>query len=147
MNAEFIETVVANYLNPRVNLILPNAYWGLGFSYELDMFVITPSGFGWEVEIKVSRSDLIQDKEKKKWKNYDKGRIKRLYFAIPENLVKDIEHIPDKAGVLSITEKGLIRKRREAKNISSYKFTDKERLKAMHLCCMRVWNLKKRLNT
>ena len=145
MKAEYIESIVAEYLNPRINLIVPNAYWGLGFSYELDLFVMTPANYGWEIEIKVSKADLVKDKEKQKWKNYDKGRIKRLYFAMPDGMKSEIEHVPEKAGILLVSEKGRVRKLREAKNISNHRFSEKDRLKAMHLCCMRIWRLKERL--
>ena len=146
MNSEFIEVAVARYLNPRQNLVIPNAYWGLGFNYELDLFMMTPAGYGWEVEIKVSKSDLIKDKEKWKWKNYLSGRIKKLYFAVPLSLENEIDHIPEYAGFLVVHDNGKVYKRREAQNIGKHKFTEKDRMKAMHLCCMRVWDLKKRLN-
>jgi len=146
MNTEFIEVAVANYLNIRQNLIVPNIHWGL-FTYELDLFVLTPNNYGWEVEIKVSKSDLIKDKEKWKWKNYfNNGKIKRLYFAIPYHLLEHKEHIPEVAGILTVDENGRVRKEREAKNLSKYEFTQNERMTAMRLCCMRIWGLKKRLN-
>jgi len=145
MKSEFIEVAVAEYLDTRQNLVVPNAWWGLGFSYELDLFVMTRSGFGWEIEIKTSKSDLVKDKEKRKWKNYYKGRIKRLYFAMPDDMESCLEHVPEKAGILLVSDKGSVHKTREAKNISNHRFTEKDRLKAMHLCCMRVWKLKQRL--
>ena len=64
MKAIDIELAVSNYLNPRTNLIVPNVHWGMCL-HECDLLVITRSGYAWEVEIKVSRVDLIKNKEKK----------------------------------------------------------------------------------
>ena len=139
---EFIEAAVARYLSPRVNLIVPNAYWGLGFSHELDMLVITPSNCAWEIEIKVDKYDLRNDKLKQKWKNYYNGRIRRLYYAIPDYLVDEIEHVQEKAGILIVDKHKRVSKKREATNISNHKFSDNDRMKALHMCCMRYWNLK-----
>lgn len=147
MNAIDVEIAVARYLNPRANLIIPNASWGMGFNYELDLLVITKAGYGWEIEIKVNKYDLINDTKKWKWKNYENNRIKRLYFAIPQSLEPYIEHIPEKAGVLIVSEKGRVSKRREAINYKTdRKFSEAERIHGMHLCCMRLWDLKETIN-
>ena len=139
MKTTQVEMAVARYLNFRRNLIVPNVYWGL-FHYELDLFVLTPSNKGWEIEIKVSKNDIMHDK--KKAHGHYNAKISRLYFAIPTKLRHHIDHIPERAGVLSVNGLGQVRKVREAKVTGKYTFTPEERLKTMELCCMRVWKLK-----
>lgn len=99
MNTKEVELAVVNYFGARKNLIVPNVSWGFkGLHYEADLVVISKSGYAIEIEIKVSRADLIKDK--KKWHSHDCKKFKKLYFAIPKKLLKDIEHIPEKAGIL-----------------------------------------------
>ena len=62
MNSCEIEIAIAKHFNTRVNLIVPNIYWGLGFDYELDLIIVTQSHYAWEVEIKTSISDLKAEK-------------------------------------------------------------------------------------
>ena len=61
-----IEVVVAQYFDPRRNVIVPNVWWGWGLRHECDLVVMTKTGYAYEVEIKVSRSDLKADL-KKRW--------------------------------------------------------------------------------
>ena len=96
MNAKEVELAVANYFGIRQHLIVPNVMWGFtGLNYEADLVIVTKAGYAKEVEIKVSRADLIKDKEKRY--NHDFKKFKELYFAIPKKLLKDIEHIPKRA--------------------------------------------------
>lgn len=144
-----IELAVANHLNVRMNLIVPNVYWGF-MDYECDLLVITKAGYAWEVEIKVSKADLIRDKEK--YHNHNSDKIKLLYFAIPDYLLKHSEHIPDKAGIFVITQgehDGKIvyycQKKRNAIAKSNYKLTEQEHYDIARLGALRIWGLKKKL--
>ena len=155
MHAGDIEIAIARYLNPRQNLIVPNVSWGLGL-YEKDLLVLTQSGYAWEIEIKVSLSDLIADK--KKIHHHYSEKIKRLYFAVPEALQeKALLHIPDRAGLFIIgtseehrrncVRYGLtnpyVRLIKSPKiNQLARKFTDKEIKKLYELAAMRIWSLK-----
>jgi hypothetical protein len=145
-----IEIMIARHLNPRLNLIVPNVSWGLG-SYEKDLLVLTPNGYAWEIEIKVSKSDLIADK--KKTHGHYSNLIKRLYFAVPEYLEKDaLLHIPERAGLFIITNPFT----KNGKYIDSYvnlvkaplintkatKLSDKQIKKLYELSAMRLWSLK-----
>ena len=58
-----IEVRVASFFNPRQNIIVPNISWGVNL-HECDLLIIRKSGYGIEVEIKVSKSDLIADAKK-----------------------------------------------------------------------------------
>lgn len=150
-----MEIAVSNYFNIRQNLIVPNVSWGM-FSHEVDLCILSPAGYATEVEIKISRSDLIKDKEKKH--DHRSTKIKYLYFAIPEHLEKDIEHIPERAGILIVryseprTLYGHVHlggfsclKAREPQIYVKYKWADHERNSLMRLGAMRIWNLKTKL--
>jgi len=138
-----IETAVANYFNIRTNLIVPNISWGM-FLHECDLLVVTPAGFAWEIEIKVTRADLIKDKDKHHG-HYNR-KIKDLYFAIPDYLEYCIEYIPDRAGIIIVNERLRCKTvRRPILNKNPYKFSIEERYKVARLGSMRIWGLKKKL--
>jgi len=146
MNSVEIELAVAKYFDYRRNLIVPNVFWGLGFLYELDLLVLTPSNIAYEVEIKTSLSDLKADK-KKRSVAHNSNRITRFYFAIPESLIeKSLNHIPEKAGVFSVSNKHYAKLIRPPKiNKLAKKFTPQERIKLAELAAMRIWTLKENL--
>lgn len=148
-----IELAIAKYFNPRVNIIVPNVSWGM-FEYELDMLVITPSGYAYEVEIKTSKADLIRDSQKQH--GHKNEKIRKLYFAVPEKLRDAIDRgdlltpesrqkkvkIPDRAGLLIVSESLGVEMVRPAQNHSDYKFTDTDRYAVARLGTMRIWTLK-----
>jgi len=147
MNSKEIELAVAREFNTRINLIVPNVFWGLGFNYELDLMIVTKAHYAYEVEIKISISDLKAEKKKKPWAHHDK-RIKGLYFAIPDDLKeKAIPLIDKNAGILTVygnCHDGLHCSilRKPTINNNARKLTDTEMRKLYSLCAMRVWNLK-----
>lgn len=147
-----METALADYYNMRQKLIVPNISWGM-LNHEADLLILTPAGYATEIEIKVSRSDLIKDKDK--WHGHKDKLIHSLFFAIPSYLEKDIEHIPEHAGILSVTAtdnmnyKGLpyyrVRTLRAAVKNKYPKWTDSQRMDLMRLSTMRIWSLKEKL--
>ncbi len=150
-----MEIAVSTYFNIRQNLIVPNVSWGM-FAYEVDLCILSPAGYATEVEIKVSRSDLIKDKEKPH--GHRSTKIKYLYFAIPEHMRKDIEHVPERAGVLIVKYSEprklygvdypggfYCSKERDAQIHTKYKWADYERDGLMRLGAMRIWGLKQKL--
>lgn len=148
MRTQEIEVAVANYLNIRQNLIVPNVHWGFDV-HECDLLVVTKAGYLWEVEIKVDKYDLRKDKEK--WHQHRHAKISRLYFAIPEYLQSEIEHIPEHAGILIVNDMGKVSKFkvskfREAVTTGKYKVTEQERYKIARLGALRIWNLKYTIN-
>ncbi len=154
LKAVDIEIAVARHFGIRKNLIVPNVALGIKI-HECDLLIITKSGLAYEVEIKVSKADLIADLSKKHHHNDE--RIKRLYFAIPKEIESEIEKIPPEAGVLTIERRWVrdicqklilhacVKCIREAKNKSNYKFSDKEKYAVARLGTMRIWELKKKL--
>jgi len=141
-----IECAVANYFSPRVNLIVPNVSWGFLF-HECDLLVVTPAGYCYEVEIKTSRSDLKADIGKAH--GHRSTKIRRLYFAIPDYMEKDVEFIPERAGILLISAAVInghdIRckcVRDPRTNAEARKISEAERFQVARLGTMRVWSLK-----
>jgi hypothetical protein len=142
-----IEIAMAHYFNPRVNLIVPNISWGM-MIHECDLLILTPSNYAYEVEIKVSKYDLIKDKEKRHKHQSDK--IKKLYFAIPNYLLEScLEHIPERAGILTVAHKkynlSSVKKIREAQVNSNYQFTVGDRYMIARLGVMRTWRLREQI--
>lgn len=143
-----VELSVTWFFNPRRNIVVPNVSWGLGV-HECDLMVITPAGYATEVEIKVSRSDLLADKKKRH--QHKSAKIRRLFFAVPSELEDyALQNIPAHAGLLSMRPRGwgrLCELVRPAKiNADARKLTPAEVLKVAHLGCMRIWDLKSTLH-
>lgn len=145
-----MEIAIATHFKFTTNLIVPNVSWGMYLNkvplHECDLLVLTKSGYLWEIEIKVTRADLLADK--KKTHGHHNQNIKRLYFALPHYLESCIEHIPERAGVILVkkTSHGYVcRQVREARNDKGYQLTEKEKLKMAMLGAMRIWGLKKNL--
>jgi hypothetical protein len=148
-----IEVRVATFFGYRECIIVPNISWGINL-HECDLLIIRKSGYGIEVEIKISKSDLIAD-AKKGHQHCDRmGRLSELYFAIPDYMSDCIEYIPRDAGILVLSRydyygRGLDLKvlRKPKANKARRKFTDVEMLKVAHLGTMRIWNLKRIINS
>jgi hypothetical protein len=143
MRTQEAEVALANYLNIRQNLIVPNVHHGFGI-HECDLLVVTKAGRLWEIEIKVNKYDLRNDEKKPHQHKHEK--ISRLYFAIPDYLQSEIDHIPERAGILIVNPKGKVNKFREATVIGKYKVTDQERYQLARLGALRIWNLKYTIN-
>jgi hypothetical protein len=131
----------------RNHMVVPNVFWGLDFSYELDLLSVSRNGFGTEIEIKVSRHDLIRDREK--MHGHSDPRIRQLYFAGPQELEADLlQYAPERAGVITVYGNGNSRRRyqctirRKAKiRRTAWAFSEKEIIKLLRLGNMRYWKL------
>ena len=141
--ASEIEIAIARHFGIPSHLSIPNVSWGF-FIHECDVAVVTPSHYFYEVEIKISKQDLIRDKEKHH--GHEDKRIKQLWFAIPEKLLPYIEHIPDHAGILMVSKKGYIKRIKPAR-INKYvqPLTEKDCYRLARLGAMRIWSLKERI--
>ena len=91
----------------KANMYFPNTYLDI---WEADIFELTGSGYLYEYEIKISRSDFKNDvkKEKKYFSGtvrnkhreiMDGKRCNYFYFVVPENLVT-VNEIPYYAGLI-----------------------------------------------
>ncbi len=137
-----IELQVAGWFGIRTHVIVPNINWGM-YQHELDLAVLSPSDYVWEVEIKASKADLIRDKKKRKWLFYKERKIRKLWFAIPEKLQDSIEHIPTFAGILVISQYGLVHElRKPIANRNVKKLSQEQKFNLARLGTMRVWKLK-----
>jgi hypothetical protein len=146
-----MEIALASHFNYLQNLIVPNVGYGL-WLHECDLLILTKARYIWEVEIKVSKADLIKDKEKEH--GHYSGKIKYLYFAIPDYLLKYQEHIPERAGIITVERKSYWRdgstylrceRVRRPKANGKYKFTEEERYKVARLGAIRIWDLKRKI--
>jgi len=145
-----MEIALANYFGIRQNLIVPNVSWGMDL-HECDLFVLTPAGYGWEVEIKTGKADLLKDKNKRH--GHYSSKIKFLYFAIPDYLERYTYQIPLRAGIIVVRPNNnyecgyWCEKFRKPKANGSYKYTDLERLQLARLGALRIWGLKKKISS
>ena len=148
MNTLQMELALVRHFNPRKYIIVPNVSWGLDL-HECDLLLLTGSGYAYEIEIKISKGDLVKDKLKKH--EHRSNRISRLYFALPTSLMEFKDVVPLHAGILEVEEKAYYGRYRivehrapEIKN--EYKFTLEERAKLGRLGTMRIWNLKRKIH-
>ncbi len=150
-----MECALANYFNPRTNLIVPNVSWGMGL-HECDLLILSQAGYLTEVEIKVSKADLKRDQ--KKWHGHRSLAIKRLFFALPHYLesIDCIEMVPERAGIIIVSAKDNVpgeypwaprcREIRPAqRNKAPGKVDDYGRYKIARLGALRIWGLKRKL--
>ena len=146
-----MEIALSYHFKYRRNLIVPNVSWGLEL-HECDLLMLTPTGYATEIEIKISKADLIKDKNK--LHGHESHKIKYLYFAIPEYLLKYKEHIPERAGIVVVhygtgfsKSKVYVRVVRKPKaNPIKYKWDLEERYKLARLGSLRIWSLKSKIN-
>jgi len=151
-----IECEIAKYFGIRKNIIVPNISWGLSGMHECDIFIIKPTGFAVEVEIKISKSDLLADFKKDHNHIDRKNRICEFYYAMPKDLYEKCKDlIPEGAGIISTewyynayymkwvlhttTQRGATRIK------GAKRLTDAEQLKVAKLGTMRIWTLKAKI--
>ena len=150
-----MEVAIAKYFGIRQHIIVPNVSWGF-FNHECDMFLIRKSGFGFEVEIKRTKSDMLAD-FKKRHGHRDRGnRIVQLYYAFPLELLPNVEDlVPEECGIIIVEKYGdrigeyraYARMHRDAKRKKGAKrLTQQEQLKIARLGTLRIWTLKEKLN-
>lgn len=143
-----IELAVVAVFNKRRRLIVPNVSWGFGFSYEADLVAVSRDGYLEEIEIKISAADLAADRKKNKWTKGLDRRVKRIWFALPEDIaIKHADLVPSIAGIFHCVRNRVgevvAKIQRRAEILYPRKLTPEEMLKLAHLGAMRIWNLKK----
>ncbi len=150
MNTKDLEVTVAQYLNYRQNIIVPNISWGLRV-HECDLFMLSKTGYATEVEIKISKADLIKDFQKRH--SHSSNKIRRFFYAMPEEIYNKLDQevinsMPNKAGIIVVyMDKYFFRRcrivRKALINNNARKLSDKEIQKLLHLGVMRTWDLRK----
>ena len=146
MTTPELEYRIAKFLNPRINLIVPNVSWGLNLPYECDLLCVSPAGYATEIELKISRSDIKADLGKRH--KHDYKLIRRFFYGVPWEL-RDCEYLPKDCGIIAVKDdecygsEKIIRPPRL--NKFSRRITNDERLTLLRLGCMRIWGLKQKI--
>ena len=149
-----IEVALMEYFLPGNFVIVPNVSWGMRFEkhtkdlHECDLLILSRSRYATEIEIKISKADILKDKKKRHGHHHN--HIARLYFAVPEKLADfALQHIPRRAGLYSIL-KDKRRKPRLVKhcirNKNCVKWTEKDKLCLARLGALRVLGLKSKIH-
>ena len=142
-----IEIAIMKYLNIRQNLVVPNVFWGMGLRYECDLVKLSKNNYATEIEIKVSKSDLLKDREKR---NYHNSRLfKYLYFAVPSELKEiALQEIPEKSGLFIVTSRHnqlhVNEIRKPVKRVCK-QWTEQQRYNLARLGALRILGLKQKL--
>ena len=143
------------HLNVRQNIIVPNVGWGMFVGYkimhECDLLSLSSSGYATEIEIKVSKHNLLKDKEKRH--NHEHHYITNLYFAVPIEL-KDIaiNCIPKRAGLYVLSKNKsddwiyVTKEKKAIRRNPAIKWSEKDRFQLAKLGTMRILGLKRNLN-
>lgn len=140
-----IQIAVAKWLDYRRLVVVPNLSWGM-LDYECDVAALTGAGYLYEVEIKVSKADLLRDRSKRKWKSLTLSKMRKMWFAIPEKLHDCQDLIPECAGILVVDSAGRVEVARAAPtNVFAPKLNDDERFNLARLGAIRVWSLKRKV--
>lgn len=150
-----MEVAIAKYFGIRTHIVVPNVSWGF-FNHECDLFFIRKSGYGFEVEIKRTKSDMLADFKKKHNHGDRRNRIVQLYYAFPKELLPSVEElVPEDCGIITVEYysyddkiwNGYARMHRDAKRRKGAKqLTKEEQLKIARLGTLRIWTLKEKLN-
>lgn len=108
MNAREIELAVARHFGTRNKICVPNISHGFTpCGWEMDLAILTGSGYLYEVEIKTSVADLRRDRHKKRWTRPNELArfnevVSQYFIAVPIELVARIgDDLPEFAGLLS----------------------------------------------
>lgn len=141
-----IEVAISQHFGITKYTIVPNVSWGM-FRYELDLCVLNHrSLYAYEVEIKISKSDLKRDAAKWHGHNWNYDLIRCLYFAMPEKMRDCIDLVPERAGILLVDPKGHVQTSREPKpNLAAKKWTYEQAYKLARLGTMRTWTYKRNI--
>ena len=131
---------------PRQWLMIPNLSWSF-LEWEADLICVSKSGYITEIEIKISKADLLKDQEKYKFQNRQLKSweyIKEFYYCVPEKLLPDIpESYKQFAGIIVVPSDGRCRCRiihLAPVNKKAKKITDVERMNLMRILGLRFWS-------
>lgn len=148
MKTADIEIAVAEYfgakgINNR-NIIIPN-FRGFWNDYEMDMLIVTPAKYCYEVEIKTSLSDLKADFQKRHF--HDSDKVKYFYYAVPKDLMSAdlLCYLPLRSG-LFVIDANKARLKLKPGCLNNSTLTDAEYLHLGRILTHRLWNAKRKLN-
>jgi hypothetical protein len=155
ITATEIELALVNFFDSRRNFVIPNVSWGFRrLSYEIDVMVVTQSLYAYDIEIKVSASDLKRDQDKHKW-NYclEQHYFRKSYFAMPETMSQYQDLVPAHAGIFLVSYNSR-RSWYDAKVVRepvtdklAKKVSESELTQLGRLTMMRMWDLKRNVRS
>lgn len=152
INTLEMEIALMKYLGIRQNLVVPNVSWGMDRLHECDILSLSNSNYATEIEIKISKGDLLKDKEKNH--RHEHYLITNFYYAVPKKLVElALTEIPERAGLIcveKIENRGKmylqayeIKKTKRKGN--AYKWNDDDRNRLARLGTLRILGLKEKI--
>lgn len=153
INTLEMEIALMKYLGVRQNLVVPNVSWGMYGLHECDLLSLSGSNYATEVEIKVSKGDLLNDKKKNH--DHDHKLITYFYYAVPAKLVEvALEEIPEHAGLISVEKvdfygrlyNNVSQVRPAQRKAKAYKWTDDDRYRLARLGTLRILGLKEKVH-
>lgn len=155
-----IEVAIMRANDIRQNVIVPNISNQMGIvPFEVDVLVIRKSGCAIGFEIKVTKSDLKKDLEKRQYRllkekgiNHFFGKFKEFYYAVPMDLVDEaLNQIEPFVGLVAYQKPtkenrySYLVEIKPALKISDYKWSDKEIREVTRLGTMRILALKQKI--
>ena len=142
--------------DPRVNTAVPNVTYFSG--YEMDLLIISKSGYATEIEVKLNISDFKNDFKKKKF--HDCKMVTSMYYCVPSKIIDQVKAKLDtdfpKFGIISFEwVKGnpnldnsdhlyFEMVKSAQKKYPAYKWNRFEIQKALYLCMLKMWSLRKK---
>lgn len=116
-----------------------------------DLVLVSRAGYATEIEIKVSRGDWRNDREKLKWMahGWTRPHVSRFFYAVPAQLVSAIPAwVPADAGILAVHD-GLgvhdgraadqVREHRAARRYTARRLSDQQLAQIERAFYYRFW--------
>lgn len=129
----------AGYFDWLENRMLTEEYVDGGLC---DLFFVSKSGYGTEIEVKVSLADWNADRDKAKW-GKPRPHVSRFFYAIPETLESKIpDWLPAEAGIAVVRDIGghdRVHLLRPAKRIKATKIPQAWIEDMFRRCYYRFW--------
>jgi hypothetical protein len=126
------------------NIAIPNIY--LFDEQESDFVGITKSGYAHEYEIKLNKADYLNDFKKPKhnhllsyWRSPSPGNIPRRFYFVIHGFTLFGGELPDYAGLIAITERGIMKTIRRAPDLSARKLDEAKLIKIATSLSYRLW--------
>lgn len=131
------QTELARWFNCYAQLVVPSVFFAGG---EMDLAVVTRTGYLSEIEIKLSVSDWNADRLKAKWTHADRALVAKFFYAVPLDLVERApEWVPTSAGILAFTSRGIREVRKAVRNKAAPKLTAEHRNTLLESTYWRYW--------
>jgi hypothetical protein len=155
ITATEIELALASYFDSRKNFMIPNVSNGWRYlSYEIDVMVVTASLYAYDIEIKVSASDLRRDALKDKWRYCrEQHYFRKSYFAMPEAMSGYQDLVPAHAGIILVSYNDrrfwydAVVVREPVVDGLAEKVTEAELTQLGRLAMLRMWDLKRNVRS